>query len=776
MRTMSVLASLPPSLRGAVAALLPHRFALVALAVFMIAGIAFADDGANPDAELARLMGIANIEYVLGDDEFFTDGLSPELKFYGSAILAPLILIERVLNIEESRHIFSSRNLLLHILFLAGGLSAYLLAIRLFNNKLLALFAMLLFLLHPRLYEGSFGSPFDIPFLSMFMISLSLTYRVFQKDSIWGYALLGTCAGILVNIRIMGVVFVSAILAVQAVRLLLAYGNARKERIFLIGVVFALSSGLMTYATLPYLWPDPAPRVIDWWTTMSQFPKDAQELFQVEVISSQSAPAEYIPVWFLITTHPFALLLGFFGGVAGFRRVAALKTQISQDAELWLWMLVIAISAIPFVAVALLTPTVYGGWRHMYFIWAPFSLLGVLGLHWLLERMPRTRLRALTYGVAGTGLVSTLATVAVLYPFHSFYFNFFVDRTGNEPITAQYRTNSWKGLDVAVQSLLDLRSTSQVSVVYDRGAAASRLILPEADRNRLVFTNEATAEFSIERGSATMSEEALYTATVYNGALWAVMEREPGENPYAAIHAAAVSGEPIARSEYDIYLNRSEHALIYIKEPCSRDVLRGEFFLLIFPQNTDVLAGQERVFGRANAPFLFYDYGSAFDGKCVAKLPLPDYDIEAIQTGQARTIYGDPRWEAAFPYQHPSVYRAAYRAAGDTEPSARAAFNVYISQDETTLTYAREPCALPDVEDPFFIHVAPESESDLPTNRRQYGFDNWGFEFLLRGIIFDHKCVAQAPLPTYPIASLRTGQFIRGEGEVWSALLLFENR
>ncbi len=273
-----------------------------------------------------------------------------------------------------------------------------------------------------------------------------------------------------------------------------------------------------------------------------------------------------------------------------------------------------------------------------------------------------------------------------------------------------------------------------------------------------------------------MSEEAFYTATVYNSTLWAVMEREPGENPYAAIHAAAVSSEPIAQSEYDIYLNRSEHALIYIKEPCSRAVLRDEFFLLIFPQSTDVLAGKEREFGRANTPFLFYDYGSAFDGKCVAKVPLPDYDVAAIRTGQTRTVDGNPRWEAAFPYQDPAVYRAAYASAASAEPDVRAAaFNVYLSESEPLLTYAREPCAPSDVENPFFIHITPERESDLPTERKQYGFDNWGFEFLLNGIVFDGMCVAQAPLPDYPIASLRTGQFIRGEGEVWEATLSFGN-
>lgn len=607
------------------------------------------------------------------------------------------------------------------------------------------------------------------------MISLSLSYRVFQKDALWGYALLGICAGILMNIRIIGIVFLGGVLAVQAIRLLIVSGNEQRDRILLGGAVFVLSSGLAAYATLPYLWPEPALRVIDWWATMSQFPKEAQELFRGQEISTASPPIEYRLVWFSITTPPFALLLGFFGGVAFIWRGAALKTRILHGVGLRFWSLIIVCFAIPFVAVALLSTTAYGGWRHMYFIWAPFSLLSVLGLYWLLDRMPNRRLRILTYGVTGAGLAATATAMSLLYPFHGFHFNFFVDRAGPEPIATQYRTNSWKGINVAVETLLGMRPMSRVSVLHNRGAAGARLMLLERDRNRLVFANKGTAKFAIEQGSAIRSQETLYTASVYNSALWAVIERAPGKNPYAAIHAAAVSGEPIARSEYDIYLNRADRSLIYVKEPCSASVSRDEFFLLIFPQSEESLTGQEREFGRSNVPFLFHHFGAAFDGKCVVEIELPSYDIAAIRTGQARTVDGDPRWEAAFPYQDPSIYRAAYDAAAHATPDARAAFNIYLSEDEATLTYVREPCAPSDVENPFFIHIAPERESDLPTERKQYGFDNWGFDFLLHGIVFDGKCVAEAPLPNYPIASLRTGQFIRGEGEVWEATHSFES-
>ena len=74
-----------------------------------------------------------------------------------------------------------------------------------------------------------------------------------------------------------------------------------------------------------------------------------------------------------------------------------------------------------------------------------------------------------------------------------------------------------------------------------------------------------------------------------------------------------------------------------------------------------------------------------------------------------------------------------------------------------------------DTEARFFLHVVPEREGDLPEGRREQGFVNLDFEFFLRGALFDGKCAAMAPLPEYAISSARTGQYVRGAGEIWSA-------
>ena len=57
------------------------------------------------------------------------------------------------------------------------------------HSAIIALLAMPLFPLHPRLYAHSFFNAKDPTFLSVFMIALYLTRRAFRRDTVWAFAL-----------------------------------------------------------------------------------------------------------------------------------------------------------------------------------------------------------------------------------------------------------------------------------------------------------------------------------------------------------------------------------------------------------------------------------------------------------------------------------------------------------------------------------------------------------------------------------------------------------
>ena len=227
--------------------------------------------------------------------------------------------------------------------------------------------------------------------------------------------------------------------------------------------------------------------------------------------------------------------------------------------------------------------------------------------------------------------------------------------------------------------------------------------------------------------------------------------------------SVASSGEPAVQSVYDLYL--TDDALVYVKEPCVESDIASQFFLHVFPERAGDLPADRRENGYENLDFNFLLHGVSLDGLCIARAPLPDRPSAAARTGQF-----DERGElwSATVLLNTEALRAAYQAAASREPDAESTFNLYLNAADRTLIYVKEPCAASDADAPFFLHARPERTSDLPERRRAVGFDNLDFDFRLRGAVFDGKCAALVSLPEYPIADLRTGQWVPAKGETWS--------
>ncbi len=744
--------------------LAPHWGALLALALFLAAGLAVLDDyGVTVDERVHRSHAIATLAHLQGDADALPR--SP-VKFYGMAFEMPLLLVERAFGMQDTREIYLSRHLLTHLVFLTGGLFAYLLARRLFADRILALFAMLLFLLHPRLYAHSLPGSIDIPFLMMFIVALYLAHRAFRMDRISAFVLLGAGVGLLVNLRIMGVVLLAAVPAMRALDFAFAQGWAERKRILLTTGAFALAGGLTAYVLLPYLWGDLAGRSVEWWTTLSDHPNNALQLFRGTLYESARFPADYIPVWFSITSPPFVLLLGVIGAAAVIAGCVRAPVRALRNTRMRFGLLTVGCIAASVSAVILLDVNVYDGWRHLYFLWAPFSLLAALGLRWLAAAFRQEALRAAVYGAAGAGLAATLLSMALIHPNQQVSFNFFVDRTTPEHLGAQYTMDHWRHpARQALEWLLDRNPSSPVKVnPTDFGSIVGRNagILPEAARDR-VFTATDAEALTIAYGPAADEERALYALKVYGSTIASLSWKAD----LRAAYAAAKTSEPILRSVFAVH--HVNGALVYVKEPCGEaDAIAGLFQLWVVPEHKSDLTGAWTRLGYEDRSFRFPGHGAVFDGKCVASVPLPSYPVASVRTGQW------PPWSTGVetPWGsnavlEPDSWRAAHRAAVAGEPLARAVFDLYLN--DGALAYVKEPCGQADTETRFFLHVVPERVDDLPRERRGHGFDNLDFEFFLRGGHFDGKCLARVPLPGYAIASIRTGQFVRGEGEVWSA-------
>ena len=109
-----------------------------------------------------------------------------------------------------------------------------------------------------------------------------------------------------------------------------------------------------------------------------------------------------------------------------------------------------------------------------------------------------------------------------------------------------------------------------------------------------------------------------------------------------------------------------------------------------------------------------------------------------------------------------------YESIASGEPVARSDFDIYLR--ENTVTYLKSPCSAADVQAEFFLHVIPEDLEDLSADRRQYGFGGANFRYGNHAaLVFGGRCIMEYPLPDYPIARIRTGQFTPEGDQIWKA-------
>ena len=229
------------------------------------------------------------------------------------------------------------------------------------------------------------------------------------------------------------------------------------------------------------------------------------------------------------------------------------------------------------------------------------------------------------------------------------------------------------------------------------------------------------------------------------------------------LYRSLTSGEPIIRSHFDVYL--SENRLVYVKEPCAWADTEHRFFLHVSPLDDADLPDERRVYGFDGLDFDFGKYGILFDDWCTAVRSLPDYGIAKVATGQF-TGEGEV-WRDMYAFLSDGDI---YRSLTSGEPVIRSQFDVYLT--ENRLVYVKEPCAWADTEHRFFLHVSPLDDADLPSERREYGFDNLDFDFGSYGFLIDDRCATVRSLPDYDIAKIATGQFT-AEGEVWRDVYAF---
>lgn len=133
--------------------------------------------------------------------------------------------------------------------------------------------------------------------------------------------------------------------------------------------------------------------------------------------------------------------------------------------------------------------------------------------------------------------------------------------------------------------------------------------------------------------TALLEREGLLYAVSINGKVLAIDPRQRTETLRERLREP---GQLMARSNYAVYFDAAARDLNYVQEGACQPESAAKFFLHITPDNPAELPLESRERGFDNRDFFSYEHTFAgpVDEQCLVSVPLPDYPIGRIHTGQ----------------------------------------------------------------------------------------------------------------------------------------------
>ena len=369
-----------------------HYFFFITL--FIIQITIFRDYGFANDEAISRFNGLVSYNYII--DKFNLGGFQlypniPKLenytdKDYGVIFELLLVVIEKILDLKETRSIYLSRHFVVSTIFFIGCIFFYL-TLRKFFSKKISLLGTLIFFTHPRIFAQSFYNSKDIVFLVLFCISNYFFINYFLKQNFKNILFLSIFIALAICIRPMALIIPFLFIFFFTMQNL----DRENFRKFILVLPFIFFTSIFTFLFWPYLWDDPS-RIFEVLGSMSKFRWVGEVFFNGEYHVAKYMPWDYIPTM-ILTTSPIFLIVIFLVGLFVISKnflFNLIKLKFNNE-NIWkneIELFLFYSLCIIFLTIGLiieLSATIYNGWRQIYFIYPSIVFVSIFGLNYLLK-------------------------------------------------------------------------------------------------------------------------------------------------------------------------------------------------------------------------------------------------------------------------------------------------------------------------------------------------------------------------------------------------------
>jgi len=155
------------------------------------------------------------------------------------------------------------------------------------------------------------------------------------------------------------------------------------------------------------------------------------------------------------------------------------------------------------VAVILFNSTLYGGWRHLYFIFPSIIYLSIYGIDFLLNTKIKF-IKSFLFGLVFLCLINNIKNIIKLHPFQNVYFNIIAEKRANK----LFEIDSW-GLANSKAIEFILKDSDDEKEINVRTASFTPL---EYSVN--IINNERINKLNLD-GTVDLGQKYIFTNYIY---------------------------------------------------------------------------------------------------------------------------------------------------------------------------------------------------------------------------------------------------------------------
>ena len=437
--------------------------------ISIIAFLTFKDHGVHIEEKFHRLNGLFWLNYVSQVFNFENITLITEKKIleindytlneagsymdkYGAILDLPAALIEIWFNLEKIEDIYYVKQFISFILFLIGSYFFFKILNDRFNNFLLSVIGMLLFVTTPRIFGDSFLYK-DVLFLTFSVIALYFFLALtdnFTKKKLLYFSFF--CA-ISFNLRLFAI-FLPIVFFIYLMLKCLNKDNIKTNLNIFFIYFFLLIFFIILFS--PYLWTNTFSNFIDIFRPLERasIGENIKILFNNEFYPNRILPQNYLFIWIAITTPIITLALFIIGYLFYSIRFVKRFTNIKEKQffnDLWRgkkeakdFINFLLFTSFIFTLLIFNSPF-YNGWRLVYFLNIFIIYFSTLQINNLLVYFNKNRLKSNLFRIIF--IVSVLHNITVLisyHPFQSYYFTELISKKKKNSFEIDYHGLSAK--------------------------------------------------------------------------------------------------------------------------------------------------------------------------------------------------------------------------------------------------------------------------------------------------------------------------------------------